>query len=238
MKKILGIIFVLFILLSCNSFVYAQSPAASSSGSLLLTRIQTQANKEIQRRVTSLQNLIMRLGLIKKLNQSQKDKLIANANDQVTKLNALASKIASDTDVAEAREDRKSIFSQYRIYMLFIPQTRIILAADRVTEVAELLEQVQIPLTSRVAQLKAEGKDTKALDDALTGAAAKLTDAKTQATNAIKTVEGLTPDQGDDVAKMANKTALESARSMIKTAITDLTSARKDFQTVRRGLKK
>jgi hypothetical protein len=61
---------------------------------------------------------------------------------------------------------------------------------------------------------------------------AKLSDATTQATNALNAVVPLTPD-----GYPGNKTTLESARTMLQTVRTDLKTAESDASQIRKLLK-
>ena len=91
-------------------------------------------------------------------------------------------------------------------------------------------------LQARV-QAAPPGTNTTALTAALTDMAAKLTDAQTQATTGVTSTAALTPDNGVASVMASNTAALKGARADIKTGQTDLIAARKDVDTVIKGLK-
>ncbi len=116
---------------------------------------------------------------------------------------ARQTKIQNDTDAQTLTTDKQSIVKSYRVYALFMPKIRIIAHADRILEVAN--------------EMKAKTTSTDALS--------KIADAQTQAQNAINAVSPLTPD-----GYPGNKTTLDSARGMLRTALADLKTARQSMK--------
>lgn len=202
-----------------------------------IATVRQQADTDVQKRLDSLNDLITKVKAMKHLTDGQKNDLTAKAQSEITTLNNLKTKIDADTDLATLRADRQAVFNQVRVYALFIPSMHIVGAADNILDVVTLMQQLQQKLQDRVNQAKSSGKDVTALQNALNDMQAKVTDAQTQAQNAINTVTLLVPDGGDKTKFDSNKTALENARNLIKTAESDLKTARGDAQTVRNGLK-
>lgn len=195
-----------------------------------ITKVKTSADSEIERRTASLNTAISLVNGLKKLSDSQKTSFVNSINTQISNLNALKTKIDADTDLATLKTDQKSIFDEYRIYMLYIPQTRIMVASDRMAATIDLMNQVATKIQGRI-----NGNTT--WQGILNDATSKLSDATTQETNATNLVSGLAPDQGDDAKMAANTAALKSARTDLQAALTDLQNARKDFQTIISALK-
>lgn len=212
MKKIFIIVLTLFIF--GVRAVYAQSPAMS--------RLKTRGDNEITRRVSELTKVVMRITDIKRLSTDQKTSLTTDVQGQIDALNTLKTKIDADTDIATLRADVQSIVKSYRIFALYIPKTYIIVHADRLLDIIDDLTVMQ-------TKLKERGGSESLLADMTT----KLTDAKTQATNAINAVMPLTPD-----GYPGNKTTLQSARTMLVAARADIQAAHKDGQQIRQILAK
>lgn len=221
------------LILTSVSFVFAQtsSPSGTPNNSAnRISMIKSKADAEIARRITSITDLLARIQTLKRVSDSDKSSLTGMGNTMIANLNILKTKIDADTDIATLRIDWKSIFDQYRVYMLFMPQLRIYVAADRINDTTNLMMQVSAKLQGRI-------NGNAAWQSTLNDANSKITDAETQAQNAINATKGLQPDQGNNAIASSNKQALLSAKGMIMTAITDLQTARTDFVTIINALK-
>ena len=108
--------------------------------------------------------------------------------------------------------------------------------ADRALAIIDEMNAISAKLQSRIDAAKSAGNDTNAMQSLMTDRASKLSDAATQAQNAINTVVPLMP-----AGYPGNKTTLLSARTMLQTVRTDLKNAESDATQVRqdlRGMKK
>lgn len=194
------------------------------------------ASKEIDRRIESLNKLIVRIQEMKKLSDADKTALINQANEQIIALEALKVKIDSDTDPATLKTDRQSITNQYRIYMLFIPKIQILASADRIIEICDDTSVLITKFQDRFTQAALNGKDVTVMQTTLKNIQAKMADAKLQAQSAQSLVIQLVPDNGDaNIAKSNNK-ALQDARAKLVLAKKDITDAQKDILTIRKAL--
>lgn len=157
------------------------------------------ADKELDRRIISLNNLIAKINNISRLSVDQKSELVLQVNNEITNLQSLKSKIDGDTDLTTLNEDKKTIILTYRVYALFLPKINIISLGDQIISVAEAMTQ----------------KTTN------TDALAKINDATTKAQAAIESVMPLTPD-----GYPGNKTLLKSASELLRAARASLNAAR------------
>ena len=220
--------------------VFAQDTDKNSSFSgkqqqQLTTRLEnlkTRAQAEITRRITSLTELSNRISGIKHLTDSQKSTLTSNIQTEIMSLNALQAKITGDTDAQTVKADVKSVITSYRVYVLYMPQVRIILASDELLDSADKFSALGTKLQSRISEAQSKGEDVSTLQTTYTDFQAKATDAQTQANNAIIAI---TPLQPQDYP--GNKTTLQSARTMLQAARQDLKTARQDAQTITQGLR-
>jgi uncharacterized small protein (DUF1192 family) len=215
--------------------VFAEKPAtkAAIKQDAVISRLKTRADKEIDRRVAALTKLLEKINAMKRLTSDQKTTFTNGIQGQITSLNTLKIKIDGDTDIATLRTDVQSIVKGYRIFALYMPQINIVAHADRILAVIDDMNAISARLQTRIDEAKAAGKDTSAMQTLMTDRASKLTDATTQANNAIAAVVSLTPD-----GYPANKTTLKSAKNLLQTARQDLVKALQDMQQIRELLRK
>jgi hypothetical protein len=195
-----------------------------------IERLRTRADAEITRRVNALTALFVKIGAMKRLTSDQKTTFTTGIQSQITSLNTLKTKIESDNDITLLRADVQSIVKGYRIFALYLPQVTIMAHADRILVLVDQMNAVSVKLKTRSDAVSA-GTDTSAVKAVMANFSSKLTDATTQANNAISAVVSLTPD-----GFPGNKTALQSARGMLQTARQDLTAAEKDMTQIRQAL--
>jgi hypothetical protein len=127
------------------------------------------------------------------------------------------------TTAAALRADASPLLTNYRVYWLRVPQTRLIEAADRLAEGSSRLASVATKLTGRVGANGKAQSDLAAMNQALTGANVKLGTAPTP-TAAVASLVTLAPaaDMSSDVSSM------EAARADLSTARSSLVQARTD----------
>jgi len=229
---------LLFLLISNTQFAYAQTPTTvvanpSSSNANKIAHLQARANKEIDRRVNSLQNkLIPRIKNMKRLTADQKSSLTSQVQTEITSLNNLKTKIAGDTDLATLKADVRSIVTSYRVFALFIPQISLLSAADRTLTITDKINTLATKLQTRMQTAQNKGNDVSSLQTKLTDMQNKISDAKTQANNIINAVIPLTPG-----GYPGNTSTLQSARTMLQTAHQDVVTARQDAKVIIQGLR-
>ncbi len=213
--------------------VYAQNkplllrePNASKAGQIRqevtrsenVTRLQTKANAEIDRRLTALSKLTNKINEAKRLTDAQKSSILAQIQTTVTNLTNLKTKISTETDIAALRADVQSIVKNYQVFALVMPKTEIMAAANSILESADKLTEISVRLQSR-------GQDVTQMQ-------AKIADAKAQANAALSTVNSLPVEMTP-----AHRTTLDTARTSLKTARQDLIEARQEAQKIVDALK-
>lgn len=229
MKKLL---FFLFFIITAAVPVYAVPSTRSAEVSQTkVTNLKTRADKEITRRLTSLTNVISRITSLKHLSDTQKSALTTQIQAEITSLTNLKAKIDADTDPTTLQADVQSIIKSYRVYLLYLPQIHIFGAADSVLNLATSMSTLASKLQFRINAAQTAGHSVSNLVAYLTDMQAKITDAQTQANNAITIVTPLTPD-----GYPGNKTQLQTALTDLKTARADLVAARQDDQKIIQGL--
>lgn len=224
-----------------NAAVSATTNAAGASASIKLTatdtKLQARGSAEIDRRIAALASLNARAQAMQKVTPAFKDSLSTALQNQSTALIALKAKINADTDTATLKTDLASVTDSYRIFALVLPQARIAAAADREVTLVSMMSTLGSKLQARIQAAGQGGATVTALTTALTDMATKLQDAQTQATNAVTISAALTADNGDKTIMASNTATLKTARGNIKTSQSDLVAARKDVDTIIKGLK-
>lgn len=182
--------------------------------------LKNKANNEINRRTVSLKNLLNKINQLKRLTSSQKAELTSQVQTEINNLNNLSTKISEDADLETIKTDSKSIIDSYRIYALFMPKIQILIGADSILNLVDKLTDVSNKLSEYIQKAQSEGKDVSSLNTYLTNIKNYIEDAKKQANNAQNLVLPLAPSGYPE-----NKSSLENARSMLKTARQDLIKA-------------
>jgi hypothetical protein len=198
---------------------------------------KARAPADIDRRIASLTKLETRINAMVRVSDATKASLKATIDAQIKVLTDLKAKIAADTDEATLKADMQSITKAYRIYMLVMPQGTILAAADRVSTTVDLMTTLDTKLDARISDAATAGKDVSALTSASIDLKAKLEIAKTDAASAVTLSASLKPDNGDATIMASNKKAMEDARAKIKSAQDALKAARKDAETIVKGLR-
>jgi hypothetical protein len=250
MKK-LSIFLPLFLLLilAGNSFAEGLLPTARAGSEAakrqaLITQndankiqdLKKRADSEITRRINSLTELMSKINTLKKLSVTDKSSLVTKLQAEINNLNILKTKIDADTDLVMLKTDVSSIVQSYRVYLVFLPQTRILITADSMGTTADNLTTLSNKLQTLITGSGETGATLTNLQNLLTDMQAKIKDAQTQYQAADTEVLPLTP-QGYP----GNITSLKDARLKLKTGTTDLKIARDDAKQlvkVLRSLKK
>ena len=228
----------LIIASSLSTLSYAQTVTPASTAKVAkntdarVTDLKSRADTEITRRTTSLNTLFAKINGLKKLSDADKTTYTTNSQNEINSLNTLKTKIDADTDLATLKTDVQSIVQDYRVYLVYMPQIRILSSADTMDVTADLLTTEAGQLQTAINNAASGGHDVTALNTLLSDMNAKITDAKTQYQNATNLVTGLTP-QGYP----GNKTSLITARADIKAGAGDLKTAHQDALQIRTDLK-
>lgn len=241
------------LLATSTNFVFAQtatSPATirgrhefrinptggAINGNASLTTIQQRADQLITQRLASLNNMLTKISGMKKLTDAQKTQLTANINADITGLTNLKAKIDADTDAATALADTKTIYTAYRVYAEFEPQTAVLATSDSLSKAIDQLTLLATKLQTRISSASAAGDNVTALTPLLTDMQNKIADAKTQQTNAENNVFSLTPSSYNANPK-GTHTTLTTSHGLISTARNDLRIAMQDAIKIVQGLK-
>lgn len=219
---------------SSGTAAFAQSVSPTGTKGSNLGNLQARGDQYITQRLTSLNTLVTKINGLKNLKPEDKSQFLTNINADISGLTALKAKIDADTDVATARADVLSIFTTYRVYVVFDPQTQLLAASDTMTVLADELDMLANKLETRINEA-GSGVNTTTLRNLLNDMRSKIADARTQYTNVENTVSPLTPASYNSNPS-GTKATMQTARADITTGRTDLTGAWADAKQIRAGL--
>ena len=118
----------------------AQSTTSSNRSHLgkdaTLQQIQAAATSATGQRITKLNAAITQVNADKTLTSSDRSMLLSTLQGDLSGMQQLQAKIAADTTASQARTDYTTIFRQYRVLAVALPQERIVREADRATATA------------------------------------------------------------------------------------------------------
>ncbi len=211
----------------------ATNADASASG----TKAQQRGDMEIDTRITDLTALDTRIQAMAHVSDSDKSSLDSGLQAQISALNTLKAKIGSDTDAASIKADDASITKAYRIFLLVLPQGRIVAAADRALDIGTSFATLGAKFQAEIGASTASSMITSTWSTTLADLNAKVADANTKANAAITATANLAPDNGDASIQIKNKTAIIAGKQDITAANTDLKAAWADARSLAKSLK-
>lgn len=228
--------------------VFAQGIDASASASIGSTTVQgsvearitlakNRADQEIDRRIAMLNALSERVQAMARVSDIVKTNTSNTVTTEVGALLSLKAKVDADNDITTLRSDIRSIATSYRVFMLVIPQGRILVAADKLQTTADAMSTFAETLQTRISEAQTSGNDVTSLSTQLSDMTAKMADAQSLASAAVSLVADLQPDNGDTTIEQSNTAAIQDARTKLRAALADLKAARQDAGSIVQGIK-
>ena len=213
--------------------VCATQAGAARAGVSIAT-LRAFGDCEIARRFATLDKLSGRISSSKVLTGPDAAALSSEVSSTRTGLTSLKAQIDAETSPAALKAEVRKVATDYRVYVLVVPQVNLVSAADGVKAAKAVFDNVSTNLTARIAAAKAAGKDTTAAQAALDAMNAAVAQAVGLAQPLPGALLPLTPAQynggtAGPVIK-SSRTALINARGLLK-------AARKDGQACRDALK-
>ncbi len=199
------------------------------------TTLDTLCTNAINQRLTSLNTIKTRVSNLVKLSDTQKQQFTSEITTDITALQALQTQCTTDFNAGNTtalKTDYHDIFTQYRIYAIFIPQVDLLAAADTMSVTATKLSDFATKLQSRIQSAGSPSNLTSLLSDMQ----AKISDANTQVNTINSSVTSLTP-QSYNTDPGGSSATMKSARADLKTGRADLDTAWKDAKQILQGLK-
>jgi hypothetical protein len=208
-----------------------------SAASLTSTQIIAKSDTDIATRIASLNKIITKVSGYKHLTTDQKASITATVQASITEMNILKTKIDGETDIPTLKSDYDSITKDYRIYMVVVPNAKVLASTDTAMADITTYQSSLASLNTRIAAASATGKNVTAIEGSAADATAKLTDAQTQSQNLVTAVTSLKVDNGDKTVEATNKAQLASVKTAGVAMKADISATAKDIASIRTGLK-
>jgi hypothetical protein len=132
-------------------------PAPSTQQAAKLNTIKTHGGLEIDRRLTALENVLQKAKLNSTLTKDNKEFLLGQLRGELEGLNAIKTKLASETALSAARIDVQSVWLEYRVYALLLPKARLIVVADRLQSTGNRLKNLTEKIEAKIVGAEAQG---------------------------------------------------------------------------------
>jgi hypothetical protein len=192
-----------------------------------LASIKTHAATAIADREATLQGLASAVEATAQLSASDRAALLALIGGDESGLTALGQTIAADTTVRAAWQDAQKIVHDYRVYVLVVPQTDLVRAADLITSVSGTLAGLEPTLSGLIAQAALNpGQHATALE-ALSDFGSKVGAARSDVSAVSAELLALTP-----AGYPGNAGQVTAAHAAVAGARTELRDARQDVTTI------
>jgi hypothetical protein len=211
------------------SGVCATERTAARAGATVET-LRALGDCEINRRFATLNQLAAKITASKVLTSSDAAALTTIVTNTRSGLTTLKATIDSETDTTALKADVAKIATDYRVYLLVVPQVHLVIGADGVVAAQAKFATINTNLAARIATAKAAGKDTTAAQAALDAMNSSVAAAVALATPVPGKLLPLTPAQynGGTAGPVitAARADLVKARNDIKAAIASAKACR------------
>ena len=192
-----------------------------------LSVIIQKGDKEITRRLTSLNAVAGKISSASKLSSADKATLSDEVSTEISGLTTLKANLDDATDTATAKTDAESIFNDYRVYALILPKINLVKTADDQQVTETKLTSLATKLKTSLAAKPNAGLQTK-LDDMNSQIAAS----QGISSSIESAVVSLQPSDYN-----SDHTILSGDRDKLKTAQADNKVAIADGKAIVAGLK-
>lgn len=212
--------------------VYADtSPTASPSSASRLQYLQQKGGAAINARLTEIGKLTDAVNKSTDITASDKSTLLSELAADQSGLQALESKIQSDTTASQAYADDQTIVTGYRIYVLEAPKVYLVIAADTENSVEPKIAAVLPELQTLINNSNADPGHKQQAQSALNDCTAQLSVAESASSGVSGSVINLQAS-----GYPGNESTIISARDNVKNARAALQKCRSDINDVRTDL--
>lgn len=196
------------------------TPGVSGAQSTTLAAAKALCDSAVSKRVTALTALKADVDAASHVTAQNKATLDANISGTISGLQGLQGTVDADTTLLKLRADCRKIVTQYYVYLFLVPQSRLVVAADRVKAAADGLTSLATLLQARVNAAQKNGKNVSSAQGDVDEIAAKVSAAEQAAEGAQAAVLPLVA-----TGYPGNRSALVSARASMQSAYGALVGA-------------
>ena len=181
---------------------------------------EVRLSKLITAGTKSVNDRLAKLGALKtkiqsgKLTDTQKQTLTSSIDSEVTALNTVLANIKAATSTASVKALNSSVFADYRVYGVFIPQIKLLSNAYAQENHFAKLDAVFAKAQSRIDAQKSKGTDVSGLQANLDSAKAISSSLSSQLSDIETKTNALKPADYPTVSKATIKAINESIKSI------------------------
>lgn len=207
--------------------VVPSSEAVKTREEARIKALRSKGDNLISNRIKAMNAAINRLKKATRISDEDKNTLTGDLQSNIDTLDALEQKIDAETNLDNLRSQVRSIFVDYRIYMVVLPRNRGLFAVARFNWAISRLENATSQLESLINTLKQGGKDTSKVEGYLIVLKSYLNNAKADVASAKSTFSSMTPEKDDEA-----KSTVKSGIQFLKAAARNLKNAAKEAQKI------
>lgn len=204
----------------------------STNDKQLLSNIIAKGNKEIARRVSALNSVLVKITSDTRLSASDKTTLTNQVKTELSNLETLRTKLDAETTVAGARADVQSIVNEYRVFSLVFPKIWLIRTADDQMVSEARLATLITKFQTRLNAAKSKGKNVAAIQETLSDMQTKVANAQAISSSVQQKVIALQPSDFN-----TDHAILNGDQAQLKDAHADIQAAMADAQTIIKGIR-
>ncbi len=195
----------------------AGSPVLAQQERERLETLRPRGLTEIDRRLATLTEATSRVNGAERITAEHKTQLIDQLKAQQAGLSALRTKVTGDRRLATLRADLAKVVNDYRVYVLTVPRTRGVAAADIVLAALDRMGELSERLGAAVDSAEIEGAEDEDVKETavanLESLRAKVGQTRVKIESLAATLLALQP-----ASYPANRPTLEAARSDLRDA--------------------
>lgn len=192
-----------------------------------LSRVKARAVQAIRERVNALNANKNVITNSPSLTAEQKNSLTTALNAPVAGLTTLGASIASSTDATTTKALFGTIFTNFRIYGIVLPQVRLEKRIYDLQNHSTKLSATFLKVQTKIDEYKGKGKDVTVWQKSLDDAKILVANDMNTLANLLPKVKALTPTEYGTTSKM-----------VIENANKDLRMVAKDFNGIAKNLRK
>jgi hypothetical protein len=210
----------------------APTSANSTQSQARVLLVIVKGNTEIARRLSVLTTLSTKITSSTKLSASDQQILSSEVSNEITGLTSLKTKLDSDTTVTTVVPDAESIFTNYRVFALVVPQVNIVKTADQQQQTETKLTALATKIQADINSDQAASHEITNLQTELSAMSVKVAAAQTISSGIETGVISLLPSDYN-----TNHAVLSGDRDQLKTAQGDNAGAIADAKVLVSSLK-
>ena len=195
------------------------------STTTLLTRIKASGEKLIRERLNSLNTNKQIIEGSKSLTAEQKTALITLITNNSTGLTALGVSIAAGTEASSTKALVASVYTNFRIYGIVIPQIRLQKRIYDLQNHSTKLSETFLKVQTKIDEYKGKGKDVSVWQKNLDDSKILVANNMNTLANLLTTVAALKPVNYGT----SSKATIESANATLKVVLKDFNSIKKNL---------